>query len=462
MAGIGDRPLVAGAAALTLVAAVVLGGSSAPGAWANAVVRLTALALVATLLLQPRAVSLRHLRLPLAIGAGIVGLILLQLLPLSPEVWANLPGRSPFADALAAAGQPTLWRPMTLDPQATWGALLACIPPFAVFLAVAGLDKAARRSLTLLLIGLGGVAFLLGLAQLAQGTGSALRLHPYANWGSSVGFFANRNHHASFLYTLVPLAAAWLIGFTGRAHRNNAGMTAMVLVLIGLLLGIGMALSRAGVALAGVAFVASMVLALLNRTVQRRHLVIGIGGVGIVAALLFVNFALFDVLARFERDLGADGRFVIYEVSLEAGKAFQPFGSGFGTFVPVFEMFEPVAALTNAYVNHAHNDYIEIWLEGGWPAIALLLVFLAWLASATLRWWRQAPPSVPIERAASISIILLLLHSWVEYPLRSVTMGVVFALLCGLLVPAREPGRAHHRRHHADAPGATEHASPAA
>ena len=38
------------------------------------------------------------------------------------------------------------------------------------------------------------------------------------------------------------------------------------------------------------------------------------------------------------------------------------------------------ATIERTYVNHAHNDYLELALEGGIPAIVLMLLFLAWWA----------------------------------------------------------------------------------
>ena len=44
-----------------------------------------------------------------------------------------------------------------------------------------------------------------------------------------------------------------------------------------------------------------------------------------------------------------------------------------------------------SYVNHAHNDWLELWLTGGAPAIVLAVGFLAWLAASTFRLWSTRP-----------------------------------------------------------------------
>ena len=92
------------------------------------------------------------------------------------------------------------------------------------------------------------------------------------------------------------------------------------------------------------------------------------------------------------------------------------------------------------YVNHAHNDWLELWLTGGAPAIVLAVGFLAWLAASTFRLWSSGQPEAPVldlalAQAASIVIVLLLLHSVVDYPLRTAALSVLFAMACAYLIP---------------------------
>ena len=42
-----------------------------------------------------------------------------------------------------------------------------------------------------------------------------------------------------------------------------------------------------------------------------------------------------------------------------------PVGAGLGTFVPVYAMFEKPEQVSLFYVNRAHNDVLELWLETG-------------------------------------------------------------------------------------------------
>src|SRR5690606_12413055 len=118
----------------------------------------------------------------------------------------------------------------------------------------------------------------------------------------------------------------------------------------------------------------------------------------------------------------------------ETAQAHLPLGSGVGSFDPVYRSVEPLTEVDPTFFNHAHNDYLEIWLEAGWPGVLLLGLFLFWYSRRTLAAWRAiGSPSMSMQRAASISIMAVLLHSAVDYPIRTLTMSVVFALVCAIL-----------------------------
>src|SRR5690606_4963428 len=46
-----------------------------------------------------------------------------------------------------------------------------------------------------------------------------------------------------------------------------------------------------------------------------------------------------------------------------------PWGSGIGSFVPVFQQALPDALVMPNYINAAHNDFAQVWLEAGLAGI---------------------------------------------------------------------------------------------
>jgi O-antigen ligase len=444
------RTLVAGLAALLLLA-LVLGGGTRQGLLGDFVVQLAALPLLALgLVVLAGGERRREWRWPLLLLAAIVVLPLLQLLPLPPALWSRLPGREALVAGFEAAGMELPWLAWSVSPQATWHAWGFLLPPVAVFLAALQLDARARRVIAMGVLVFAVLAVALGLAQLMGGRDSALYFHDITNRGSSVGFFANRNHHAALLYTLLPVAAAWAIG---SLHDERPGRGLAVLLCIGLgvvlMLGLGMAVSRAGLLLAMLAGVGILAVAWQGGGARRSVAARAVLGMGVVGVVLVVQFGLFGILQRLERDPMDDYRFQIAGVVGEVARAHAPWGSGMGTFVPVYAANEPAEVMLGAYVNRAHNDWLELWLEAGVAGLVLAAVFVAWWAWATIRVWRnragRGARRVPrfasaldagLARAASLGVALLLLHSLLDYPLRTTALACVFAWLCAMMLRA--------------------------
>ena len=117
-----------------------------------------------------------------------------------------------------------------------------------------------------------------------------------------------------------------------------------------------------------------------------------------------------------------------------------PFGSGLGSFVKVYRLYERPDTVTSEYVVHAHNDYAELALELGLPGIILMLLFLAWWIAVAWRVWRTGEGG-PFALAASIASAAMLVHSLVDFPLRTAAISSCFAMCLALLADRRAPQR---------------------
>jgi O-antigen ligase len=172
-------------------------------------------------------------------------------------------------------------------------------------------------------------------------------------------------------------------------------------------------------------------------------LLVLVGAVGAALTAVAV-LALPPILQRFDTDNQLEGRSDRWPLVAETAQTYLPLGSGIGSFDSVYRSVEPLEELDSTFFNQAHNEYLETWLEAGWLGIGLVLAFLVWYFRRSWTAWK-APPSreADLQRAASIGIGVLILHSVGDYPLRTVTLTVVFALCCGLLELARrsDPAR---------------------
>jgi O-antigen ligase len=93
-------------------------------------------------------------------------------------------------------------------------------------------------------------------------------------------------------------------------------------------------------------------------------------------------------------------------------------------------MFDSSSSVGAAFVNHAHNDWLELTLELGilFPVIAVLFLIVILKSQ-----WRNGLSSLAI-----LIVIALLLHSLVDYPLRTIAIGIVFAFASGILISNKE------------------------
>jgi O-antigen ligase len=444
--------------AVTLLAALLLGGGTRGGFLSDALLQLLAIPLLLVsasrlgdLFWHQRA-ELRELRWEIALCLAVVMVPLIQLVPLPPAVWTLLPHRGPLIASFDGLGHGLPWLPISVSPNATWLSVAALLPALAIFLGTVLLGYRERRLLSLAVVAFGIVSSFLGLLQIAQGPASRLRFFSATNLSEAVGFFANRNHYAAFLYVVLLFAAVWAIdiGFAVGPWRDRrifearsiVTITASFLAIVILLAAEAMARSRAGMMLTMVSLAGVYGLVLTDRrrrTLSATPLNFLFAAAG-TAFILVLQFALYRVLARFNTDPLDDLRLQFARTTIEAAWAYMPFGAGMGTFVPVYGMFEkPQDLFAHAYINHAHDDILELWLETGIFGIALMGAFVAWFVSRAIKIWRYAAVGVnefdrALARAATIAVALIVTHSFLDYPLRTAAMTAILAFACGLMV----------------------------
>lgn len=443
-----SRSLLAVLTPIFIGVALVFGGATHGEALSSAVVRLAALVVLAVAVWSLMRDGLRPGTLwPTAVLALAAVVALVQLIPLPPQLWTHLPQRASVVQAMQAGAIPLPWMPISLTPSATLDALLSLAPPAAAFLAGLCLDERGRRRATLVVVAAALLGAVLSAGQLASGDDSALRFYRITNADSAVGFFANRNHYAALLVISLPMIAYWLAYSEGRARAQRAvymliAAGLMVIVIVSL----GITRSRAGVGLGLAAIVASAVLLWFSAAVPRivpvlLIAVLLIGG-GLVSA-----FALQPLMERFSGTVAPEARLSILPTALAALKAYWPVGSGLGSFVPVFQNFEHADVFTAQFINHAHDDFLEILVETGLFGGLIALAGLAWVAVASVRaaGWPVGRDK-DLARVAAVVVLLLLVHSLVDYPLRTAGLAAVFGLACALLTPPPSSDRGSRRR----------------
>jgi O-antigen ligase len=136
-------------------------------------------------------------------------------------------------------------------------------------------------------------------------------------------------------------------------------------------------------------------------------------------------------------------RWSVAKASLALGWEHAPLGAGVGSFVEWFGQAAPVELTQRTYYfNHAHNEYAQWWLESGVLAVVSVLGVLGLLACC----FPRAPITSAmgdhgVAVAAWLGCVLMLMQSWVDYPLRTPALMAVAGLLAGIVV-----GQSHARK----------------
>ena len=426
---------VAVAAVVLLAFSIVFGGASREHALRLALVELAALPLLvlglSRLIRDP---EWRRHRLALGLLAALAALPLAQLVPLPPAIWTNLAGRQEMVLALELAGLQPGWAPLSVTPDLTWQAFLALLPPAAMFIAILSSSHVQTSRISTLYLIVAAASLLLGVVQAASGS------QDFYAWattkaGTVAGLFANRNHLATLLVAMIPFAVVMGAATLRRREEGRLMLWLSALFLALSIVGLGVIRSRAGLILAPPVLILSL-LAGWIATGRRRP---GVGlitlmGAGAVAIGALALFALPPILARFEDASVREERFEAWPIVAGAADSYLPLGSGMGSFDAVYRSVEPLNQLEPLFYNHAHNEYLETWLEAGWLGAALLIMFLIWYGRRLWLIWRAGPSrELDLQRAASIAILVMIVHSAVDYPLRTATLAVLFAFCAAIL-----------------------------
>lgn len=347
-------------------------------------------------------------------------LCVVQLVPLPPDLWRALPGRAVFADPIVSP--PDLWRPLSLVPGATLNALFSLVVPFAVLLLATGIHEDQKRWLPAIVLAVIASSLVIGLIQI---TGTRIA-NPLVNGtpGAIDGLIANRNHYALILSLGLLITPVWAFGYSGRSKNRAPAALGLVVLLVLTILATG---SRAGLVLGGMALALGVALSRRSlRTAFQRYPRWVLPTVSISLIAMLAIFVLASIAADravsidrlVDQDAGQDMRGRGLPIVLAMIRTYFPFGTGMGSFDPIFRMHEPFTLLKPTYFNHAHNDFLEIILNGGLPGLLLLLVAIGWWGWKSLLAWR-GDAAYLLPRLGSAMLLLILIASVTDYPART-------------------------------------------
>ncbi|MFN4113485.1 MAG: O-antigen ligase family protein [Sphingomonadaceae bacterium] len=432
---------------LFIALCLFLGGSSGGGLIGNLILQLLAVCLiVGAALAKPGSRTVKPQPL-LHIALAFMALVaLIQFVPLPSTLWPHLPGRAFLAEGYDLLGINRPWLTLSLAPFNSLASLAWLLPALATgFLASRLLDlKSERIAIAICLVAV--VSIPLAAVQFIGGQASGWYLYPFS-YGQGAGFFSNGNHQGTFLLIAIPMMAALSAHFTNRPGPSQTSLRLFFsLLLLVLVAGVIMTGSMAAMGLLLVVLPASYLI-MTPRVELPGQWVLLAGGLAGLALVLGITYAVGEQVGSGLAEEGPMSRPAIAMTTLAAAWTYFPFGSGIGTFEDVYRMFEDPGQVTTTFINHAHNDYLEILLETGLGGLIAMVLFLLWWTRRSLQLWTGERKHY-FALAASLSVGVVLAHSVVDYPLRTASVSVLFALSVALM--ARDAGlwsrpRTEHR-----------------
>lgn len=441
-----------GALVAFFVILALTGGGSRADILSLVVLRPVAVLFAAYAILAAPPGSLRAVRGALVLLAVFAAMVAVQLVPLPPGVWHSLPAREPIERIDTVVGLAGAWRPLTMSPAGSWNALFALVVPAAAVLLYGALDEKDRPVVLSLWLGFAVASACLGLAQLLGDPEGPLYPYAITNGGDPVGLLSNANHQAIVLLSAIPLAAFWGsrpdAAGTTRILRGSlmAGLFLFVTVLTasraGLALSVpasiiaGLLLMRAAFAESGKKRAEKARLPVLPRSVL-------IGG-ALVATVAIVGAGILALAARtgglaalLTTSAQEELRFKALPALLELLQRVWLLGTGAGSFDKVYRTVEPVASLSRYYLNHAHNDWLEVLLTHGLAGLIALVAVVLWATRSARVLWRTGALSTIERIALAFPLPAVAAFSLVDYPLRTPVVVALFVLLVLLLRDGR-------------------------
>ena len=297
--------------------------------------------------------------------------------------------------------------------------------------------RAGQRHIVYLLITLAAVVALIALIkhfnpQLMPGWWRYDDLDP-SGGNMATGPYGNHNHLAGLLEMIVPLVFGLFLTRT----RRGAALSLLIALATLLVATHILTLSRGGWLSLSLALLVMLATLLSQQRFTRKKLLIGVV-CGLSLAFLFILGGTHIVerlltLTNEETVLDFAGRTIAWKGSLRMIAASPFLGTGPGSFAALFPTWQPPGM--NARFFEAHNDYLQYAAELGLvvTAIILWIFIILWRRAVRL----TANPSRQIwgiGLGASVGILTIIVHSFVDFNLHIPGNAAVFAALLGLLL----------------------------
>jgi O-antigen ligase/tetratricopeptide (TPR) repeat protein len=369
-----------------------------------------------------------------------------ELLPQQPEI---LPSASTSSRAMVSPGST-----LSLSPGATQREAIRILAVFLVFVVVLNnlTSKEALIRLSWVALINGALLSLFALVQFF----SAPPLTVYWTFAAQTtpfGPFICHHHFPDYVNMCIGLGIGLLLSKDSRGHSRASDeqdfsplqmlrdpRTLWICCALGLMLtAVAFSRSRGGL----VALVSAIILCgvlgrlRIGRTFRFGPILV-VAGVGMALSAWFGFNVLKDRLATFGTGQAFESRVPLWLRSLPIVPNYPIWGTGYGTFAYVEPMYRKDASTTDLlfWYDHAHNDYLEILVEGGIVGLSLSVLALAAIYRLGFRALaiNRGSRRVGLALGALFAFTAFAVHSFADFgahiPAITLLATVVCAHLC--------------------------------
>jgi O-antigen ligase len=301
-----------------------------------------------------------------------------------------------------------------------------------------------RESVTIILICLFSLGLVLSLYAIFQfatkypGIWAFARRPQFIGRGS--GTYINPDHLAGFLAMVIPLA----LSYTVMSRFTHTLKVFIGYCAVAMMAGVGVTLSRGGIVAAG----ATLIVFCLVLIFQRGYWLPALGLIiGLVALAIAFGTEFESVQKRFDAAFAnghlGDTRFDYWSAAVHVFKDHPLWGGGPAQFDSEFAHYRPAAV--QARPIYAHNDYLNTLCDWGAVGLAIILTVCGLLYCGAIKTWPSVSQADLDGRAsqkgdrsaflmgASIGLLAILFHSFVDFNMHVPANAVVVVLLMALI-----------------------------
>ena len=402
----------------------------------------------------------------------------LQLVPLpaqlvniiSPNTVAlktELLGDLPDADTLLKSVS------LSFYPNATKHDLRLVLAVAAVFVVVLNVfrrpDQIKRFLMAITVIG--GVIAAITLAQNIFGNGKIYWFVPTRYGGAHSGSFVNHSNYGQFMNLSIGAALGWLCvklheSFAGKKvtpagivdylSSGSAKSLWLLIAVMGLCTAsVFISLTRGGMVSMLLAMTFTTLLFVSRRSFRSHGWIMVVIALIAFTCVLYIGFdAVYDRLATLrDLDKAESGRLQILKDIWVAWTKFPIFGTGLGTHLVVYPMFD--RSTITALAAHAENEYAQAAEETGLVGLGLLVIFGIIIWSNYVSTIRRVParrgPNINLPICSAVyglgfGILAMLIHSLSDFGQHLPANAILSAIFCALLLALARSGHKSSKR----------------